>query len=173
MTPIVGVDPGQRSTGIVTRDGAELLAHLVVEAEDSWELGRYIAVVTEAVHTQWWLVEDRALRAGPPRIAVEDVTRPNVWHQGKRQLLDPTAAIETAKVMGAIVGRWPRAVVVAPAGNGKSPLAAYPPELVGPRETTRSGGRRRHARSAWDIAGAGAKLLEQIKRAAAREEESA
>lgn len=169
MTPIVGVDPGSRSTGIVTRDGDELVSFLVVENDD-WELGRYVAAVTEAVHTQWWLVEDRALRAGPPRIAVEDVTRPNVWHQGKRQLLDPTAAIETAKVMGAIVGRWPRAVIVAAAGNGKSPLAAYPPELVGPRETTGSGGRLRHARSAWDIAGVGAKLLEQIKRAAAREE---
>lgn len=62
--------------------------------------------------------------------------------------------------MGAVQGRFD-AVVVPPAGFGGPVahrgvlLAAYPADLVGPREQTGSGKTtHQHARAAWDVAGA-------------------
>jgi hypothetical protein len=81
-------------------------------------------------------------------LAVEDVVAPNP-HMG---LTNVSALIETARLVGYLQALYP-VVLVPPGGHGKAPLQTYPEALVGPRETAGTG-RRRHLRSAWDVAGA-------------------
>jgi len=55
-------------------------------------------------------------------------------------------------VLGAVLYAHPDAIIVAPGGHGSAPLTTYPAALVGDREVVGTG-KRRHLRSAWDIAG--------------------
>ena len=94
-------------------------------------------------------------------IAVELVRVPNVWHGGRRQVLNPESLIATAQVLGAIQALTCCPIVEVPPGNmGKGPLGGYPDALVSTGERRRDNwracvgtGRLRHARAAWDQAG--------------------
>jgi hypothetical protein len=145
---VVGVDPGGRSTGICARGNDVVLVSVLIPRPGRDPLPRSadlrrVVVIIEAVCRQ--------LRAAgwTPHVAVEDVVAPNP-HLG---MSNPVGLLGTAMVLGAVLSRWPGAAIVAPKGHGSAPLAAYPTELVGPTETAGTG-KRRHLRSAWDIAGA-------------------
>ena len=127
---------------MVLRCGDEVrLTRLVTDAE--W--ATYFMNVTDTI-------DDFGLRGecGVPVIAVEDVVAPNP-HMG---LTNVSALIETARLVGYLQAVY-EVVLVPPGGHGKAPLQTYPEALVGPRETSGTG-RRRHLRSAWDVAGASA-----------------
>ena len=151
LWPVLGVDPGGQSTGLVLRDRDELRHGEVVKRGDR-DMAPYMLDVISAM----------SAFTVPALVAVEDVNEPSP-HMGMVAL---RGLLDTAQVLGAVLSQWPHAVVVPPGGHGKGPLAAYPAELVGARE--RSGaGRLRHARSAWDLAGAAVRQV-RLADAAAR-----
>lgn len=159
MTPVmIGVDPGGRQTGLVVRYGnACLAADLITrDGPEVFPGPDYLAEVVEAigglvVYASQDLPE--LAGAGWPRIAVEGVVHPN----GHVRMINAAGLLGTATVLGAVLAHFPAALVVPPAGNGAGPRSAYPAALWPPTEK-RGTGRRRHLRSAWDIAEAGAFL---------------
>jgi hypothetical protein len=160
----VGVDPGGRDTGIVLRLGGECFGAFVVTRTGEpgtdladWEAGDWAHYLGEILGTVALLVARAAKlpRAGanPARVAVEGLTNPGGRAHGQVAPIRPIDLAATGLVLGAVVTAHPTATVVAPGGHGSGPTIAYPAELVGSRE--RAGrGRMRHARSAWDVAGA-------------------
>jgi hypothetical protein len=148
---VLGVDPGARSTGLVLRKGDELLAHTIAErkGDDLLPTAEYLAEVIAAANQ----LGDFHV------VGAESVQKPNVWHGGKKQVLDPTAAIGTGMVLAAVLLTWPATVVVPPSRNGKAPRQLYPEALWGEREGDAGTGKLRHCRSAWDVAGAAVKHM--------------
>lgn len=158
--PVLGVDPGGKSTGLAVRHGAELLEHATVTRAADEDTVRGIGVgpayLTAVLRRVAELLEAHGCRL----IAVEGVTKPNphVTRRNGKSLTDPTGILGAAMVLGAVIGAHPEAVIVPPGGNGSRVLALYPLELVGSREAAagrnRIGmGQLRHARSAFDVAG--------------------
>lgn len=140
--PVVGVDPGGRTTGIVRRTGRRVDEYdLVDRGDDSMPvyIGRVLAAVARVATG----------RTPKPLLAVEDVVPPS----GHIRIANVAGLLDTAQVLGGVLARWPNAVVVRPAGHGSHLLAVYPSELVG-RNEPKGAGRLRHCRSAYDIAGA-------------------
>lgn len=153
---VIGADPGGRQTGIVARKGRELLGFEVIERVGKSDLPdlEYITAVVDAI---WQLGRQPQARGGV--LAVEGVTKPSGHAKGRKgHLIDPAGLMGTSMVFGAILAEFRHTplIVVEPGQHGQAALRFYPPELVGPRERTGSGGRLRHCRSAWDIARAGA-----------------
>jgi hypothetical protein len=163
---VVGVDPGERETGVVTRDGHSAVAVAVVTGAKVERSGPkslvvdhgYIAAVLAEIGEQ---ISGSISRHGTmPLLAVESLTAPlggKLAHVTIRPLLGASA------VLGAVLGRFVHAfphisaVLVPPGGHGSLPLGAYPENLRGDREGSGSllavgTGRLRHARSAFDIA---------------------
>ena len=162
---IVGVDPGGRVTGIVARHRDRLIAHDVIARDgrvnartiaDAGYAWRVLSGVEDAYHQASKLARQIAFNPVGLRlcVAVEGLTPPTP-HRG---MTNPAGTLAAAVVLGAVLGRWPGAVVVPPGGHGAGPLAAYPAELAGPGEKAGTGVLR-HARSAWDVAGAAVTLL--------------
>lgn len=144
MIPVVGVDPGGQTTGIVARHGNMLDLATLVTRKD-WTFDRYLREVVAATGDALRLareIDDRAL------LALEDLTHPNP-HMG---LANVMGLLDTAQTIGALRLAF-RAVMVPPGRNGSRPLHFYPTELVGPHEA-KGTGKLRHCRSAWDVAGA-------------------
>lgn len=137
---IIGIDPGA-TTGLVVRHGTELLAHKTTAGIDG-----VLDAVVDAL-------EECGLRG--LWVAIEDVTPPNP-HMG---IINVSGIITTAKVFGAVLGAYPDAIVVPPAGHGSGPLGAYPQALRPTRGKGAGKDKLRHCRSAWDIAGAARTLL--------------
>lgn len=163
----VGVDPGGRATGIVVRRGTELLWWAVLEREGDDDPVRGVGVAARTVEMVLAGIGTALHHAGPgAHLAVEGVTAPVPHINGKVRIIDPAPTIAAAVVLGGILALHPKAVVVPPNRHGHGLLMAYPPELVTDAER-RSGLRReagqsalvRHARSAWDCAGAGPQHL--------------
>lgn len=160
MTTVLGIDPGGRTTGIVVRDGARLLHHAVIVRINVEPVESYALMIARTC--------DGIRRHGTEGsegypvdvVAIESVEPPRWHHNGKASPINPRHIIDTAIVYGALVATFPDAILVPPAGNGSRLLAAYPAELVGPKET-KGTGELRHARSAWDIAAAGLTLSRQ------------
>lgn len=149
---MIGIDPGGRYTGVIARPHARhdspcLFACVVVREPDQ-EMVDYLLEVFDAIRDA--ITADRGPRAG--ELAVEDARAPSGWKAGERSPIDPEGIINAARVLGGIEGRWPNRHLIDPGGHGALPLEMYPPLLRGPRERIGTG-RRRHARSAWDIAG--------------------
>lgn len=157
---VVGVDPGARATGIVVVDHSGHPGQLSYRAElvTSTTVTRPLddgplvkvprAYLVDVVATVTAAVRDHAAAL----LAIEDVNAPSWRHAGKTKPVDPAGIIATAIVLGALRGRaWQLPVVdVAPGGNGRRlPLHAYPDPLC-------TGGKghdkRRHERSAFDVA---------------------
>ncbi len=147
---VIGVDPGGATTGVVARRGSDVLAACSISSSDHETLGAYLEEVLVAVVGY----RDTHAAAG---VAVEDALPPNP-HLG---ISNPAGIIAAAKVLGAVVGLIPDAVIVrpgrhgAPAANRRELEARYPAELIGARETKGTGALR-HVRSAFDVAGAAA-----------------
>jgi hypothetical protein len=137
--PVLAVDPGGAESGIVVRDRDDLLWHAVLLRKRRPLVPYLLDVVAATV--------DAADSTSPTIVAVEGVNEPNP-HMGMTSV---RGLIDTAAVLGALLGQWPHAIVVDPAGHGSGPLGAYPPRLVGAQEQ-RGAGLLRHARSAWDLA---------------------
>lgn len=152
---IIGVDPGGRQTGIVVRRGSELLAADLVtrDGPELFPKADYLAEVIEAIGGLI-IYASQELAEPATAVAVEGVVHPN----GHVRMINAAGLLGTATVLGAILGQFPSALVVPPAGNGAGPRSAYPAALWPPTEK-RGTGRCRHLRSAWDIAEAGAFLL--------------
>jgi hypothetical protein len=151
---VLGVDPGGQSVGIVVREGHDLLHHRTVTRGD-----QTIDVWTRTVLDDL----DRAAGVGFLDLcAVEGLNHPTP----QMGLANVRGLLDTATVLGAVIGWCDQLdVVVVPPGRhgraadglGRAGLsAAYPAELVGPRETSGTGALR-HCRAAWDCAGVAAK----------------
>lgn len=151
---VIAVDPGGRNTGIVARNGDNLLAArvLVRKGEDSLPTADYLHEVNSEVSDQLIDLEDTFEIV----IAIEGLKHPNP-HLG---LANVMGLIGTAMVFGAVLQEFPEAHVVPPGKNGKLPDRAYPEEI---RKGVRIGGPSEHARSAWDVA-AGGRLLARGRR---------
>jgi hypothetical protein len=143
VTVVLGVDPGAASTGLVLRDGDDLLAHAT--AHGPWD----------QVLTVIW--RDLPATATFDLVAIEEVIAPH-FYRGKK-MLDPKHAIATARVAGAVAGwAWsgPTDVIWVPPGhNGQGDLTMYPEPLRPTRGHGRGADSLRHVRSAWDVAGLG------------------
>ena len=144
---VLGVDPGLNETGLALRQGDAVLRACVVQRAEGQEDGAYVTEVAEA------LAEYAGEHPGL-LVCVEGVEEPKWFIQGKARPVNTRGIIGTATVLGAVLGAFPNAVIVPPGGNGSAPLSTYPAALVGPRETTGTSGLLRHARSAYDVAGA-------------------
>lgn len=156
MAVIFGIDPGGAATGLVLRDRDKVLDHAVVERARRHELP-YLEDVAEAV-TRF------AKRAD--HIAVEGLTPPSPYINGKKQLIRPEHVMNVSVTYGWVLAvlavHLDRTfVIVQPNGHGSRHEALgldvrrlYPAELIGHREGPAGTGILRHARSAWDIAGA-------------------
>ena len=132
---------------MVLRHGRAVLAGLLVVNSDAPVLSvDYLAEVIDAARDLIY----RGAEAGgcAPIVAVEDLVEPNP-HLG---LSNVKGLMDTAQVLGALRAHFD-VVLVAPGGNGSAPLQTYPAELVGDNEP-KGTGKLRHARSAWDVAGA-------------------
>lgn len=153
--PVVGVDPGGRSTGVVTRHADRLLYAATVTRDGTLAdyLTEVTCTVTKAVACA---VTDQAGTTDPivtPIVAVEDLNEPTP-HLG---LTNVRGLIGAAEVLGAVLHAYPTAVLVPPGRHGSAPLDTYPPALVGARERQGTG-KARHVRSSWDVAGLGLTL---------------
>jgi hypothetical protein len=149
VTPVVlGVDPGGKSSGFVLRRGSTYLAHDVVTAKGP-------AGGMPAIEYLWRVADVfENLLADADLVAMETVTPPRGFKNGRRDAIQPGSLIGVSAVAGYLLAHCPEAILVSPAGNGSRPLSTYPPQLIGARESAKGTGILRHARSAWDVAGA-------------------
>lgn len=155
MRPIVGVDPGGASTGVIARVGDNLVQHAVIEAATfpDYYRGAVLDELELAYEAAWRAIVDLTR----PIVAVEAVVAPNPHVR----MMNVKGILATAEVIGWIQERCAQRgyllIMVPPGGHGSAPLRSYPSRLVGAKEKT-GGGRLRHARSAWDIGHVGAQL---------------
>lgn len=147
---LVGVDPGGHHTGVILRQGSDLHAASLVVRDAGQPIAAYLGEVLDTVAGYSRL---RVAGATVAAIVAEDVTPPTGFADGERRPIDPAGLLETAKVLGAIL-TLPGVIVVESGGNGSQPLDLYPALLIGPLEKVGTG-KRRHLRSAWDVAGRG------------------
>jgi hypothetical protein len=168
----VGVDPGGVGTGIVVRSGPDLLGWMVIEREGDDDEGRSIGVGARTIQAITAAITTSLTAAGPgAHLAVEGVVPPTGFKDGRREPINPKDTIAAGVVLGGILAHFPDAVVVRPNNHGRGTLAAYPDELITPAErrlgVNRPAGKsalRRHARAAWDTAGAGPLTLAAVIR---------
>jgi hypothetical protein len=152
MNAWIGVDPGARYTGVVGRHQG-VATWTVIDREQ--HPGRYLEAIEEAVHAAW---DDLATFS--PRIAIENFVEPTP-HMG---LVGVRELIATAFTIGWLDRAFGDAVFIRPGGHGHRPWATYPPELITKAEERHAKARplatagqsslMRHARSAYDVAGA-------------------
>lgn len=94
------------------------------------------------------------VEAGRIILGVEAVKAPHP-HGGRKdgaaREVNPEGIIDTAVLAGAVLGRYPAAVEVAPAGFGAEADDAYP-DGIRRRQRLEGGGPAQHARSAFDVA---------------------
>lgn len=157
LPTIIAVDPGGRHAGVIARRGPALLYAATVERATLDRL-RFVDELLETVDRA--ITEIRGEGLGLDALAVEDVNPPT-GHAPDRpgHLIDLEPIITTAVLLGSLLGAYAGVTVVPPGGHGSGPLEAYPAELVGPTERHGRYGKRRHVRSAWDVAGAAALIL--------------
>jgi hypothetical protein len=148
--PVVGVDPGGRTTGIVHREGNHLRRACVIRRFPHDPDHHYFAEVIGAIQEIYSPLVNAIL-------AVEAVVPPT----GQLGMVAVQGLIDTARLVGAITWEFPVAVLVLPGGHGAGPRVAYPPKLWGGLEKLGKG-HLRHARAAWDIA-AVAVLLDNVR----------
>lgn len=144
----VGVDPGGRTTGVCARLRDDVVAALLIERIGSEVIPPpgYVRQVAEEVRV---LVAQLTGLGWVPSVVVEDV-RPPTPQLG---MSNPGGLLGAALVLGALLEAFPSAILVPPGGHGSQLLASYPTALRAPSERAGTG-KRRHARSAYDVAGA-------------------
>lgn len=152
---ILAFDPGGRETGLCVRHGSQALSVAVVARVG--RISNATLVDRDYLRRIDAAVDRCVFGAGcVDVVAIEGVNAPTP-HMG---VTNPSGVIAAAVVVGWLLARHTGAVLVAPGGHGAAPLAAYPPSLVGARETGVYGtGVLRHARAAYDVAAAAAWTL--------------
>lgn len=160
---VLGIDPGARWSGLAVIDTEQrfpfpLLASTTIdrgantgplERPPRWYVTGVVAAAVQAV-----------AEYGVELVAVEGIRKPGGHAKGRKgHLIDPAAIMGTAVVFGALFGRsWSVPVTaVPPGGNGQGlPLFRYPEPIA-----TKGLGndKRRHERSAYDVACQGRTLL--------------
>jgi hypothetical protein len=140
---MVGVDPGGRYTGIVTRSGDGVSACCVMTRTTGDDLPdkEYIDEVLREIASQLEQADCLAVEG----LVVPHGRRPD----GESTIMTVAGIMGTAMIFGAVVARWPHVIVVSPGANGALPEFAYPERI---RKRTRLGGPSTHARSAYDVA---------------------
>lgn len=151
---VLGIDPGERNTAAVVREGDRVLFAATYVREDetppfSWGL--------QCVHH----IRDEVLGAYPDieAIGLEGIQAPRGYSKGKLAPINPKPLIFMAIAAGSLadnLSRTHRLVIVPAKKNGAGPDDAYPSVLTGrrPKELPgHSAGSRRHEKSAYDIAG--------------------
>ena len=162
MTVVIGVDPGGRTTGVVVREGDELLDFGLLERGEDERVDVYARRVVDRIDELMGSTQFYRQRR-PPIVAVEDVVAPSGFRDGRRQFARPDSLITTSIVLGALIGGCAiPPLLVRPNRNGDAPLQTYPAALVGAREKAGTG-RLTHARSAWDIAAAGLSMSRGLR----------
>ncbi len=192
--PVLAIDPGSQSTGICLRVGTDALEAVTVERNASYEGDghtfptRYAQQVIEAAREITRRQRDvlneaaqvRGVQPGGLRHAVETLVPPTPRPVKGRQMAVPPRVLQylpgASCVLGAVVGTWPRTILVPPRGGdqgGWDALEGAPSSLRGrtPGSWLPGGSDRSHQRSAWAIAGvahvlASPPLPEQVRAAA-------
>ncbi|WP_053207966.1 hypothetical protein [Jiangella muralis] len=169
---VLGIDPGSVDTGLVVRCGLDVLAHVTVHRdrdEDADDGTRGVGVgpiyLGAIAETARQLVHEHAVE----HVGAESVVAPNphVRRRDGDSKINPAAVIAAGLVLGHLLAVWPNLVRVPPGRNGSSPLSAYPLVLVSDRERALGlnrigkGGKLRHVRSAYDVAGSTIPLARQ------------
>lgn len=168
---LVGIDPGGRDTGVAVIEWTplapgvpELIASYTVHrAVDGGELAEvprsYLVDVQSAISSA---IHDYGAVGG----GLEGIVKPNphVNRRNGRSVIDPSGLLATATVVGAIMGRgWSIPIYrVRPRHNGQLfPLNRYP-DPIGTRGKGHD--KRRHERSAYDVAVTAGPLLASDRR---------
>lgn len=159
-TPVIGIDPGARYTGVVVRDGdAVLHSSTIVRPKEMNGTDWAVMVVAEV---------QKILRDFPRTIpvAIEGISDPKGFHHGKRAAINPKDIIRAGIVLGALVATWPTAEIVPAGGNGSQHYTHYPASLIGRRPpdlpgSTNGAGTRDHEQSAYDVAGKAARTRQR------------
>lgn len=169
----VGIDPGSRWTGVAARSadddvlGHRVVDRLAVDPDSKTATPRYLEAVAAAVDIVYCETSEVAPTV---RFAIEDVVGPVGY-----EFIRPSDLIGLGVVLGFLLCAYPDAVLVRPARHGARPLHTYPIELTTKGErayATRANtwGRPapksaaiRHARSAWDVAGAGPATARRVE----------
>lgn len=154
---VMGIDPGARYTGITVRDNdTPLYSGIFVRPIDM--------TATD------WALESVKLASEvydiyqPSHVALEGINDPKGFHKGQQAAINPKDIIRTGIVLGALVMKWPHAIIVEPGGNGDRHESFYPDELNGRRPKDLAGSNkgantRKHEKSAYDVAGKALKEL--------------
>ncbi|MFN2346028.1 MAG: hypothetical protein ABR616_09980 [Dermatophilaceae bacterium] len=156
---VVGIDPGGRNTGAVVRQGETLLAwQLIVRRPGSEKVdGTYLRNVLGGVRR---IIGDAGIDpadADAYEVAVETVA---YWPEprGSKVRRNQQHLYGTAMVLGAVLARWPRALVV---DSGRGVANYHPqsyPEQIRPPVNGAGKDRLNHVRAAWDHSHAGETL---------------
>jgi hypothetical protein len=168
---VMGIDPGYRDTGITVVASApgavlpSLLAGVTVRRETpatpgtSLTEGAYLDLVEHAL-------DELAERFAIAAVGIEDVLAPSP-HLGT---INVTGIIATGVTAGSCRA-WARArfgsarvAMVRPRRNGSGHPAAYPVELLDRGGKVAPSGKRRHERSAYDVARAALSPLAGLAR---------
>lgn len=182
--PVLAIDPGSQSTGVCLRVGVEALEAVTVErnprydgdghthparyAQDVIETARELARRNRDRLNQE--AEARGVNPSSLRQAVETLVPPTPRPVKGRQMAVAPRVLEylpgAATVLGAVIGTWPKAILVPPRGGfegGWDAVEGAPENLRGrtPTGWLSGGSDRSHQRSAFMIAGAAHALAAQ------------
>jgi hypothetical protein len=176
MSLWIGIDPGHTWTGLVLRDGNEIVAQRTLEraqVEGSICVGpRWFDEITHAIDIQQRTAARAIQELGRTwgGMAIEGVEAACGFRDGKKQFARPEHLMGLAATWGAIVARYPDITNVPPGGNGSELLVTYPEALITPAEKRKGlmrkalkGSKVSHCRSAFDVA----RKAEQMARVAA------
>lgn len=192
--PVLAIDPGAQSTGVCLRVGVEALEAVTVERNEGYEgdgheaPARYAQKVIEAIREITRRNRDalnaeaqaRGVQPGGLRHACETLVPPTPRPVKGRQAAVAPRILEylpgASTVLGAVVGTWPKSILVPPRGGdagGWDAVEGAPDNLRGrtPSGWLTGGSDRSHQRSAFMIAGAAHMLAadplsEQVRAAA-------
>lgn len=173
--PVLAIDPGSCETGVCLRVGTDALEAVTVERGD--QTGDHTEPITYAMKVIDTAKEitrrnrdrlnneatARGIAPGGLRHAVETLVAPTGRPvKGRQTAVAPRllASLPTAgTVLGAVVGTWPRTILIAPHGGAGWDAVgrqSSPAVLRGrtPTGWLEGGSDRSHQRAAWAIAGA-------------------
>lgn len=148
MTPILAVDPGSKHTGIVLRAGEDLLGWRLVVRTDTARLpsGDYLHDILVACRQVLQQGQVEPAHRQSYVVGVEGVE----WWPRQGQPRNERGNYGTCMVVGAVLARWPDAIVVDPGrGVGNYHPQAYPDDIR-PAVNGRGKDKRQHVRAAWD-----------------------
>lgn len=149
---VVGVDPGGRSTGLVVRTGEELLGWSLEVRQGTGRMpgGAYFRQVVGRMRK---LLVDAGVDPTDQDAYVVGVEAVAYWperHAKGKAPRDQRGLYGTAMVLGAVLLRWPDAVVV---DSGRGVATFHPQSYPAPiRPPVNGAGKDRlvHVRAAWD-----------------------